>query len=127
MSRTYRPPRPEGESDEARYHQAVWDTLWGGKFPFKDTDTVRVDASPGSGYAIRVVLPKGNSSPPAIAITGEWDPNRVYSVNQIAFITMGANAGAYVYINSSPSSGHQPYAGGGWWIQWPNAPFGVWL
>jgi hypothetical protein len=61
-------------------------------------------------------------------ITGEYDPNRVYSVKQVAAITMGANAGAYVYINATPSSGHAPYAGGGWWMQWPPSnPMGTWL
>ena len=50
-------------------------------------------------------------------ITGEYDPARTYSLMQIAIISMGDNAGTYVYINSAPSSGNAPYAGGGYWFQ----------
>ena len=62
-----------------------------------------------------------------LAITGEYDPNRTYSLNQVAIISMGSNAGTYVYINPSPSSGNAPYAGGGFWMQLPMGQLGVWL
>lgn len=43
--KTFIPPRPgpgsDGDSSELRFYQAVWDVIWGGKFPFVSTDTVR--------------------------------------------------------------------------------------
>jgi hypothetical protein len=48
-------------------------------------------------------------------------------LNQIAVISMGSNAGTYVYINATASSGHAPYAGGGWWMQLPMGQLGTWM
>jgi hypothetical protein len=58
---------------------------------------------------------------------GEYDPSRTYSAGQIVIISMGASAGAYAYINATPSSGNAPNVGGGWWAQFPMGPSGMWL
>jgi hypothetical protein len=63
----------------------------------------------------------------AMNFVGEYDPGRTYSAGQIVIISMGANAGTYAYINATPSAGNAPYAGGGWWAQFPMGPSGMWL
>ncbi len=59
--------------------------------------------------------------------TGEYAPAQTYSAGQIVIISVGANAGTYAYINNTPSSGNNPWAGGGYWTQLPGNPTGVWL
>ena len=124
----YRPRKPVGTSQFMLFSIAVWDYLFGGKFPFIDTDTVKWDRGP-NGYAARAAQPAagGGGSSPTLQITGEWDPGRTYKTQEVAIISMGSNAGTYVYINQAASSGNAPYAGGGWWMQLPGNPMGVWM
>jgi len=69
----------------------------------------------------------GSGAAGQLNFVGEYDPTRTYSAGQIVIISMGANAGTYAYINAAPSSGNAPYAGGGWWAQFPMGPSGMWL
>ena len=59
-SPNYIPPRPTGDDEEARYHQAVWDKLWGNGNQLLDTDQIKferttngirpkINIRPGSG------------------------------------------------------------------------------
>lgn len=53
--------------------QAVWDQLFGGKFKFIDTDSVKWDRSPTGGYAARASLPSpGGKSTPATPAQIAW-------------------------------------------------------
>ena len=126
----YRPRKPVGTSQFMLFCIAVWEMLWNGKFPFRNTDTVKVERGPG-GYAFHAAQPAaagGKSGGGSMNnFVGEYDPGRTYSAEQIVIISMGANAGTYVYINATPSSGHAPYAGGGFWMQLPMGPSGMWL
>ena len=131
---TYRPRKPVGTSAAWMFFKAVWDMLWGGKFPFIDTDSVKWDRSE-SGYAARAALPSATGKSAQFQITGEWDPARTYSASvvngvtvcEVATITTGANIGTYYYINPTPSSGHAPYAGGGYWAQLPMGVLGTYI
>jgi hypothetical protein len=62
-----------------------------------------------------------------VCTTAGTNPSRTYSAGQIVIISMGASAGAYAYINATPSSGNAPNVGGGWWAQFPMGPSGMWL
>jgi hypothetical protein len=98
----------------------------------------QLEILPGVGYRVKetqngrtleitkiAAIQSGGGS--TLVVTGEYDPSRTYSLMQIALITMGSNAGTYVYINAAPSSGNAPYAGGGWWVQLPMGQLGVWM
>lgn len=49
MSNIYTPRRPSGDDEEARFHQAVWDVLFGGQFPFVNTEQAAWSHGP-QGY-----------------------------------------------------------------------------
>jgi len=76
---------------------------------------------------IQVQLGTGGGGSATLAITGEYDPGRTYNLFDVAIISMGANAGTYVYINATSSAGHAPYAGGGIWAQLPMGQLGTWM
>jgi len=121
----FRPRKPTGSTDFMVFCIAVWESLWGGKFPFIDSDTVRWNRGP-NGYSAIAAATRGAGSA-ALQITGEWDPGRTYSTGQVAIISLGSNAGTYVYISAGASSGHAPYAGGGYWSQLPMGQLGVYM
>lgn len=50
MGDNYKPPLPTGNSPVAMFARAVWFRLFGGEFPFGDTDTVKVDYTGGKYY-----------------------------------------------------------------------------
>jgi hypothetical protein len=75
---------------------------------------------------LRIRSGGGQGGSATIAITGEWDPTRTYSLLQIAVISMGSNAGTYVYISNNQSAGTPPYSGLGIWMQLPMGGIGSW-
>jgi hypothetical protein len=57
---------------------------------------------------------------------GEWDSTRAYSPGAIAVITSGSNAGTFGC--NIANTGQAPYAGGGYWTQFPIGPSaGLWM
>ena len=62
-----------------------------------------------------------------IKFRGEYSPDAIYSLLDMAVISGGMNAGTFIYINSVPSSGKPPYFGGGYWMQLPTGGLGVWM
>lgn len=65
---------------------------------------------------------------------GEFDPTAVYNLQDITIISLGANQGTFVYINSAASTGSTgsnptlpPYTGGGQWAQLPGGLLGQWM
>ena len=63
----YRPRKPTGTSRKMLFFTAVWEFLWGGKFPFIDTDTVKWDRG-GSGYAANVKAARGGAGGSSVAM-----------------------------------------------------------
>ena len=59
MALTNIPKRPAGDNEESRYMQAIWDCVFGGKFPFVQTDKVSVASGP-SGYRIEITPERGD-------------------------------------------------------------------
>lgn len=57
---SYKPLRPFGSGESWMFFKAVWDFLWGGKFPFKNTDTVKVEWD-GTNYSFKAAPPKEGS------------------------------------------------------------------
>lgn len=47
MSKDARPQLPSGNSPRMFFARCLWWCIWGGRFPFRDTDTVKVDNSGG--------------------------------------------------------------------------------
>ena len=50
------PPKPEGYSLQSFFRRCVWEALWGGKFPFADTNTVKFSWN-GSSYQAEAAPP----------------------------------------------------------------------
>jgi hypothetical protein len=56
---------------------------------------------------------------------GEWDSGRNYTAGQEVIIPFGLNSGNYFAL--IPSIGQPPYQGGGYWVQAPSSPLGVYI
>ena len=124
----YIPPRPfDDGTPEAAAYIAIWERLWGSDSHFINTPDIQFQKQANGKYIAKVRPTRGGGGGVMLQITGEWDPGRTYNTNEVAIISMGSNAGTYVYINSTASGGHAPYAGGGWWMQLPGNPMGVWM
>lgn len=94
----------------------VWDILWGGKFPFVDTETVKWKRGP-NGYAASAKATGGGGGLVDGHIRGEWNPDMVTSQDDIVTVSSGVNAGSYAYISETPTAGNDPTVGGGFWLQ----------
>lgn len=57
MRKLQRPVKPMGTSAFAQFCISVWDLLWGGKFQFKNTNTVQWNYSESDGYELQVKFP----------------------------------------------------------------------
>ena len=75
----------------------------------------------------RILGGSGGGGSGTMEFVGEFDPTRIYSLLQICIISAGSNAGTFVFINNTPSSGHAPYAGGGYFVQLPMGTLGAWM
>lgn len=124
------PLKPDGDSAFAVFCRWVWDLLAGGKFPITGAGGARVEYINGV-YVVTAAPTVSAGKGSSFKFTGEWDPGRIYKSDKdgsdLAIISLGANAGTYVFVNSSPTSGHAPYAGGGFWVQLPMGGLGSWI
>jgi hypothetical protein len=88
---------------------------------------LRMNAIESHVQRLRIRPGAGTAAGGTLNFVGEYDPNRSYSAGQIVIISMGSNAGTYCYINTTPSAGSAPYAGGGYWVQLPQGQLGLWM
>lgn len=107
----YRPPRPTGTSRFHLFMQAVHDRLFGGKFPFIDTDSVKWERG-ASGYSARASLPSagGKAAP---AVPAEIAAFVITNLNGKDFFT-GQKIGQWVYSPNLAAGFHftaSPYGG----------------
>ena len=56
---------------------------------------------------------------------GEFDPTTSYVVQDVAIVSSGSNSGTYICILAS--TGNNPWAGGGYWVQLPQGQLGLWM
>jgi hypothetical protein len=92
-----------------------------------DSQTVTVEQTTrGTRWHAKIPPPAAGKAG-TMNFVGEYDPTRTYSLLQICIISSGSNAGTFVYINATPSSGNAPYAGGGFWVQLPMGQLGAWM
>ena len=56
---------------------------------------------------------------------GEFDPTASYVVQDVAIVSSGSNSGTYICILAS--TGNNPWAGGGYWVQLPQGQLGLWM
>ena len=56
-----------------------------------------------AGRRQRVLVP--NLASPGLTMRGEFDPNQIYNLNDLTLRTLGSNAGAWIYISATPSTG----------------------
>src|ERR1017187_8327346 len=99
----YRPRRPSGTSQFMLFCIAVWDYLFGGKFPFIDTDTVKWDRS-SNGYAARAAQPAagGRTSNANGHIRGEYISTEDYLTDDEVSVASGANSGLSGCVSDHP-------------------------
>lgn len=108
----YRPRKPSGNSPFHRFSVAVWDYLFGGKFPLIDTDSVKWDRSP-LGYAARATLPSAGGKGSAKSdYAGLYVPGQIYDALQWVVVQSGAAAGAY--ISTADNNANAPITGINW-------------
>lgn len=123
----YIPPRPVGESAEAVFHQAVWDAIFGGDFPFIDQPHCLWNRT-SQGYYPTIKPPKGGKpGTDGMVFRGEWDDatGDYVTQNVVIFTPDGGQAGAYVAVQDVPVN-TPPDTGAPYWVAWPYPPPGVW-
>lgn len=92
---------------------AVWEYLWGGKFPFNDSDTVKVERSQ-SGYYFHAAAPgaAGKSSPTQSDFAGVYVNGATYNLDEWVVVQAGPVYGAY--ISTMDGNTNAPWTGLGW-------------
>lgn len=92
MAKNYIPPKPSGDSPFMVFCRAVWDALFNGKFPFKNTETVKWNWE-GGQWKAEVKVP-----PVSSGISGMFwnDPIELPVAPYPAF-----KKGAWIHIQSS--------------------------
>jgi hypothetical protein len=81
----YIPPRPTGDDEESRYHQAVWDAIFGGRFPFIDQPGVCQWSRTTKGYYPVFGIPRRGGGP-----TGGAHPFKINRTGEMSFtLTQG--------------------------------------
>lgn len=118
-----RPQLPSGNTPRMFFARCVWWCIWGGRFPFGDTDTVRIEHS-NDLYFFHAKPSRGGGSTQFV-IRGEYNPTATYKLYDVCVISAGANAGTYVCI--SPCTGVHPTIGAPNWMQLPMGTVGAWV
>jgi hypothetical protein len=83
------PPIPEGFTLLSFLRRRVWDCLWGGKFPFASTDTVKVGWN-GSDYFFTAQPARAGGGAGwdwMYASHKELDPTLTYSAGKAAYVS----------------------------------------
>ena len=130
---TFRPARPTGDDAESRYHQAVWDILFGDQSLFMDTrgQPLRFEKQNGK-YVPRLTLPTGKQGADN-GFIGEIDMSgaTVYKVRQWGVIRTGTPLGTYICIKETDAATNpptQPDTGNLFWLSLSNGDtIGNWL
>lgn len=130
----YLPPRPVGDSAEAVFHQAVWDAVFGGAFPFIDKPDCLWNRT-SQGYYPTIRPARGGKSSAGMIYRGEYDDQAAYAVQDVVVVRAGNPggfpAGSYVCVKDSPGSTNpptQPDAGNEYWHSLSDgSTMGVWL
>jgi hypothetical protein len=108
---------------------SVWEMLFNGKFPLKDTSTCKWDRG-ASGYALNIIFPAssgggkgGGTGGGGWNWLGLYNPVTTYAQNDVVQLGSGTAAGMYLSI-ISPNT-NSPDSGIGW-VQ-ISTSVGTWL
>lgn len=118
----FRPPRPTGSDKEARYHQAVWDRVFGSESKLNSTSTVTVDET-SKGFFFHAAAARGGSAPASVSLTlfqVDSDAGEYLACKRVTFNTGGTatptgetiNVAKPFYLRSPPFGDavtHPPY------------------
>jgi hypothetical protein len=114
------PAPPSGLSNEANWFRKLLSAC-------RQTEIL-----PGVGYRVKetsngrtLEIIQKNVQGMAVWFTGEYDPNRNYVCQQCCIVSAGSNAGAFVCIKAS--TGNNPWAGNGFFVQLPQGQLGTWM
>jgi hypothetical protein len=119
------PDKPTGSDHESRFMQWVHGIC---ARVFMDTPTVRFEVREGSIRAHAKPSRGGSGSSLETEFRGEYVSTALYSRGDEVWVLSGANTGSYIYVNASPSSGHAPWLGGGYWVNRPGpSELGQWM
>ena len=126
------PPRPFGDTPEARGLQAIWDILWGPDSIFTDTLAIQFQKQATGKYIPKINLPMAKGAVAGMVFRGEFDPTKTdYVVQNVVFIRAGSNAGAFICVKDAPDATHPPTnpdTGNEFWMAWPGSfPLGQWM
>ena len=113
MPQIYHPDKPSGTSRFLLFCIAVWEYLFNGKFPFIDTDTVKVERGP-NGYAFKASLPTAGGKAGSVKsdYAGIYVPGQSYDALQTV-VVQGGNANGE-YISTANGNTNAPITGINW-------------
>ena len=95
--------------------------------PINVPGVITYDFRPGIGWVANVK--PGKAAGGAVAdenFRGEWLSSALYARGNRVVISLGANRGTYEYVTYAPSSGHEPWLGGGYWFKTSDS-LGQWM
>lgn len=110
------PTKPVGTSPFWFFMRGVWEYLWGGKFPFKNSPTIEFEWVGGNWFANAINIKGGTST---TVTTSDWyrglwtaTPETPYMALQV--VQFGAGTSSGMYISTMDNNTNQPDTGVGW-------------
>jgi hypothetical protein len=112
-----RPQLPSGKSPRMFFARCVWWALWGGRFPFANSDTVTVEYTAGH-YYFKAKPSRGN--PSKSTPSGNWnyrgmyDPAAANPYMTFDVVQYGSGTSAGMYLSTIDNNNNAPDSGIGW-------------
>lgn len=114
------------DNAETIWHKLVHDVLWDPKVSlFVESPDIKVDKTT-KGYQIKIKRARAGGTGATTNFRGEWLASAQYAAGDEVVISLGANRGIYKYVAFAPSTGHEPWVGGGYWFKMSDG-LGQWM
>ena len=110
--------------------QAIWDILFDPQvsiFADDQSSALRIWKNAAGKYQWKITIPpRAGGTGAATSFRGEWLSSATYAAGEEVVISLGANRGVYKYVAFAPSTGHEPWLGGGYWFKTSDS-LGQWM
>lgn len=112
-----KPQLPTGNSPRMFFMRCVWFALWGGRFPFANSDTVTVEFKNGH-YSFKSKSVQRGASKPTPAgnwnYRGMYDPAATTPYMTFDVVQYGTGTSAGMYLSTIDNNNNTPDSGIGW-------------
>ena len=116
-------PDGSGNGPESDFINRTLDR--GKELQFYSSGSVKVEQTT-RGTRFRVIVPPTRpAASGGLNLRGEWDPTKVYNLNDMVVISMGANQGTFVAMQTNFNK--LPTTGAPNWLQLPGGLLGAWM